>query len=348
MSSQSEGRAPIVVVADDEPSILEALGEYLTAREYSVRACPDGESALQAILEETPDLIILDVSMPRISGLEVAHRVRFLYGLASVPILVITGRDDLATRRQSFRNGADAFISKPFDLATFGSKVTELLEGERRGWLRYESRYIPRDEAVPRGPGVDVNKLASAMFNAHCDLLGAMAASADERGPHGPYHSLQVAELSFLIACALHLDEQRCRQIRTAGLYHDVALALLPDEIYRKPGPLDEAQLKRVREHPVLAARVLAVGPFAGPTARSVLHHHERWDGGGYPDGLREKEIPIGARIVAVADAFAAMTTRSLYAAPTAISDAGGELERQAGTQFDPEVVDIFRRVAGC
>ena len=88
--------------------------------------------------------------------------------------------------------------------------------------------------------------------------------------------------------------------------------------------------------------------PFAGPTARSVLHHHERWDGCGYPDGLREKESPIGARIVAVADAFAAMTTRSLYAAPTAISDAGGELERQAGTQFDPEVVDIFRRVAGC
>jgi len=347
MVPQLEGRAPLVVVADDEPSILEALSEYLTSRECSVRACSDGESALQAIQEKTPDLIILDVSMPRISGLEVAHRVRFLYGLANVPILVITGRDDLATRRQSFRSGADAFITKPFDLATFAGKVTELLEGERRGWLRYESRYIPKDEAIPRGPGVDVNKLASDLFNAHRDLLGAMAGSADERGPHGPYHSLQVAELSFLIACALHLDDERCRQIRTAGLYHDIALALLPDEIYRKPGPLDESELTRIREHPLLAARVLDVGPFAGPTARSVLHHHERWDGGGYPDGLHEKETPIGARILAVADAFAAMTTRSLYATPTAVRDAGGELERHAGTQFDPEVVETFRRVAG-
>ncbi len=347
MALQDTKPAPSVVIADDEPAILEALAEFLTDRGFAVRTCADGTSAVSEITTRVPDLVVLDVSMPGMSGLEIVHRLRFLHGLPSLPVLVITGRDDLATRRQSFHDGADAYITKPFDLATFGAHVDELMNRRRGAWLDHEDRYATLSEPPRTAMPVDPRRAVTALLGTYRSVLGLMARSVDERGPHGRYHSIQVAELASMIAAALRLDPSRRAAIRIAGLFHDLGLALLPDAVYRKPGPLTDAERARVAEHPVLAAHMIGVQPYAGVTKRAVLHHHERWDGAGYPDGLREREIPLGARIVAVADAFAAMTTRTLYGEALPVAEAAAELRRAAGTQFDPEVVESFCAAAG-
>lgn len=336
---------PSVLVADDEPAILDALGEYLANRGFTVTAVTDGASALEAISRHTPDLVVLDISMPRVSGLDAVHRIRFLYGLVDVPILIVTGRDDLTTRRLSLHNGADAYLTKPFTLAAFGEKVSELINAPRRRWLTSEDRYLPPVPPSSVSGPEQIAKDFSDALTTHRETVGLIARSLDERSPHGPHHSLQVAELSAMIAGMLHLDAGRIRQIQTAGFLHDLGLALLPDAILRKPGPLEERQLERIRKHPVLASRMLELHSYKGQIANAVLHHHERWDKTGYPDGLGEKEIPLGARIVAVAETFAAMTTRTLYAEPLTTTQAAVELRNAAGTQLDPEIVGIFTAI---
>ncbi len=342
MSPTTSKTPPTVVVADDEAAILDALGEYLSQRGYRVITCTDGAAALEAVARHTPDLIVLDVSMPRVSGLDAVHRIRFLYGLINVPVLIVSGRNDLATRRLGLHNGADDYLTKPFTLAAFGEKLTALTGRTEPRWLRSEDRYLPPEPRSIRSEGQQATEDLSSAVTAHRRTVGLIARSLDERSPHGPHHSLQVAELSATIAGMLHLDSGRIRQIQTAGFLHDLGLALLPDTILRKPGPLEEDQRQRIHQHPVLGSRMLELKPYAGQISTAVLHHHERWDGTGYPDGLKGRNIPLGSRVVAVAETFAAMTTRSIYAEPLTIHQAVAELHAVAGSQLDPEIVDIF------
>ncbi len=341
-----EQRQPVILVAEDEPTILLAVREFLESRGYGVRTANDGTAALATAREEKPDLLVLDVSMPRLSGLDVALNLRFVHGRSDLPILIITGRNDLATRRRSLQAGADRIILKPFDLSTLEREVKGLLAHKRPSWLTLEDRYLPSGEPPTVSSPDEVHRRLTRMARTHRSILGIVARSLDERGPHGSYHCLQVSRLAGMVVLAMQLDEEHLQPVRTAGLLHDLGLAMLPDQILAKPGPLTEEEWHRVAQHPVLAARMLDAPPYRGDTASYVLHHHERWDGSGYPDRLEANAIPLGARILAVVDAFAAMTTRSGYAEPMAPEQAVAELERCAGTQFDPEVVAAFRRAA--
>jgi len=174
-----------------------------------------------------------------------------------------------------------------------------------------------------------------------------LARSLDERSLHQPYHTVQVAHLAQLVAQSLGLDAVACSNVRAAGLAHDLGLIFIPDAIVNKPGPLDEGELARVRQHPAIGAEILAGFPGLETAVPAVLHHHERWDGTGYPDGLAAEAIPIEARILAVADAFSAMTTRRLYADPLTLEEASRELDLNAGTQFDPACVEAFHTATG-
>ncbi|MCG6963908.1 MAG: response regulator [Acidobacteria bacterium] len=341
-----EPRHPVILVAEDEPTILLAVREFLESRGYGVRTASNGIAALAEVREKTPDLVVLDVSMPRLSGLDVALNLRFVQSRSDLPILVITGRNDIATRRRSQQAGADRIILKPFDLATLEGEVRGLLARKRPSWLALEDRYVPGGEEAVVALPEEVHRRLTRMTRTHRSMLGLLARSLDERGLHGSYHSLQVSRLAGMTATALQLDEEQLQLMRTAGLLHDLGLAMLPDAVLAKPGPLTQEEWRRIAQHPVLGARMLDAPPYRGEIASAVLHHHERWDGSGYPDGLEATAIPLGARILAVVDAFSAMTTRRGYADAATPEQAVAELERYAGTQFDPEVVDAFRRAA--
>ncbi len=187
----------------------------------------------------------------------------------------------------------------------------------------------------------------------HGDVVAALASALQERDQYTGEHSESVVDVAGRVGEALALDEEQISKLRTAALLHDIGKVGVPDEILHKPGPLDEREWDVMREHPVIGERILRAIPGLGSVAKIVRHEHERWDGKGYPDGLAGEEIPIGARIILVCDAYHAMTSDRPYRAALTHTEAVAELTRNAGTQFDPNVSEALigylygRRQAG-
>ncbi len=337
-----------MVLAEDEPAILTALEEVLAAEGFETVGCPDGLTALLEARRRTPDLMVLDINMPRLAGTDVALLLRMVEARAETRILIISGREDWRTRRLIRDSGADAFILKPFDVTTFRGAVSHLMSMPGRPWLEARDWYTLEDafpeSRLPARPEAPGDAGCTEVERALGTTISMLARSVDERGAHQPYHNIQVAGLALMLAEVLQMAAGERRALRLAALAHDAALALLPDDIVARTGPLEPGELHRIREHPVTMARLFDRVPGGEVVASWVRHHHERWDGGGYPDGLAGDSIPLGARILGLVDAYAAMTTRS-YRTPLSPGDAAAELRRCAGSQFDPALVEAFIRV---
>ena len=177
---------------------------------------------------------------------------------------------------------------------------------------------------------------------AHGDVVAALASALQERDQHAGDHSESVVEMSARVAEAMSLDLEEVARIRMGALLHDIGKVGIPDQVLHKAGPLDDREWEMMREHPVIGERILRMIPGLGPIARIVRHGHERWDGGGYPDGISGSEIPIGSRIILACGAYHAMTSERPYRQAMSHSDAMAELDRHSGSQLDPEVVQAL------
>jgi len=187
----------------------------------------------------------------------------------------------------------------------------------------------------------------------HSDVIAALASALQERDSYTGEHSESVVDLTARVGDALALDSEEINRVRTAALLHDIGKVGVPDEILHKPGPLSEREWEIMRQHPVIGERIMRAIPGLGDIARIVRHEHERWDGSGYPDGLAGTEIPVGSRIILACDAYHAMTSDRPYRDAMEHAKAMAELTDNAGTQFDPDVVQALvgylfgRRQAG-
>jgi len=335
-------RGKRVLVADDQPAVLAAVEEYLQAMGYTPIPCRDGGEALAVIRTDPPDLVVIDASMPVLSGMDVIRHLRFLCGNAFVPVLVITGRTDPEVHEAALRAGAHRVLTKPFRLADLASALEELenLAGTAPGRL---DAALDLEPSLRRAiPGLATGDGATRqLYRATADALSFLVRATDTQDPHGPYHSLHVAELSQLVAATMGLEPALLPRIRLAGLLHDIGKLGFPPDLLAGRRPMTEADRETVRNHPLGGARL--VEPLDADLARIIAFHHERWDGHGYPEGLRAEEIPVISRILCVCDAYSAMTMRSGYGEPLSPGDALDELERCAGSQFDPAVVAAVR-----
>ncbi len=331
---------PLAVVADDQPAVLDALTEFLGARGWRVTPCPDGGAALSAIRAETPDLVIVDASMPVLSGIDVVRNLRFVCGQPLVPVVVITGRTDPRILREAAHAGAHEVLTKPFRLAQLDGVVTSLTEGPRRPPESLNQAYdsLACLETLVGTTGTGATPGLEALGR----TLSLLARAVDYHDPHGSFHSLQVAELASLTAKALGMSPKELAEVRLAGLAHDVGKLLLPLSILSGTETPAERDWEAIRRHPEHGHDLLE--PILPGAAKAVLYHHERLDGSGYPKGLAGDRIPQGARVLAVADAYAAMISRSRYGEPLSPWEAIEELRSGAGSQFDPEVVAGFSR----
>jgi HD-GYP domain-containing protein (c-di-GMP phosphodiesterase class II) len=241
------------------------------------------------------------------------------------------------------RTGAFDYLTKPFDLAHVTTAVRRALEhaGLRAAKRRYETQL---EELVERRTAELHGALAS-VEDAYRATLRALSAALEARDHETHGHSRRVVSFSLRLGRELGLDEEGLRALEFGSLLHDIGKIGVPDAILRKPGQLSEEEWARMREHPLFGERILRGIEFLEGAARVVAEHHERWDGMGYPKGLRGEQIDLGARIFAVADAFDAITSDRVYRAGRSYDEALAELDTYAGRQFDPRVVEAFRRV---
>ena len=305
---------PRVAVIEDDAAVRRVLSRILDDAGYAVIAAPDGELGLRVVTDHHPDMLILDLTLPRMDGLEICRRLRADSRTVTLPIIVLTAHTSTSDMVAALDAGADDFVTKPF-------QQVELL-------ARLRSSFRTR-EVIRR------------MEQAH-DIVVALANAVEAKDLGLKDHCRYLAYRSARLAAYVGLRDGELEGVAYGALLHDIGKIGISEHVLHKPGPLTEDEFRIMREHPEIGERICDPLRMSRDFTPIIRHHHERWDGTGYPDGLKGEEIPLGARIVALADAFDAIVRGRPYRAARTIEEAYDELRRHAGTQFDPGLVPLF------
>jgi len=304
---------PVVLVVDDIAPNRELLQGLLEDLDYDVREARDGVEALESVEEQEPDLILLDVDMPRLDGIAVCQQIKAHPTRRLVPIVILTASNDKETRLRGLRAGADDYLSKPFD-------QTE---------LRIRTEVLLRERAL--------NKRLDATEG----VLYALARAVEARDRYTIHHAERVGRYAQEIG-ALIDPSGDSERLYDGGVLHDLGKIAIPDAVLLKPGPLTDDEFALMRTHATEGERICLSLRSVAQFLPIIRHHHERVDGTGYPDHLHRLGIPLGARIVSVADAWDAMTSDRPYRAGRTREEALQILRDGAGSQWDPGVVEAF------
>lgn len=329
-----------ILLVDDDHTVLRMLSRLLRASGYTdVHLAPTAEEAMALLPELRPDLLIVDLNMPAADGFAVLRFVHETVPRSTYfPVLVLTGETDEQTKHRALRAGARDFLTKPFSPAEVGLRIRNLLE--TRFFYRALQEHNARLEA-------EVQKRTAELRDAHLDILARLAQAAELRDDDTGQHTHRVAELSTRIAVELGLGAEFVTMLRRAAPLHDVGKIGIPDAVLLKPGRLTTAEFEVIKGHTRIGARLLSSGRTdALRMAEEIaLSHHERWDGTGYPEGRAGETVPIAARIVAVADVYDALTHDRVYRPAWPVGEVITKIHADAGTHFDPAVVEAFGRL---
>ena len=312
--ARSRPPGPRVAVIEDDGAVRRVLTRILEDAGYGVIAVADGENGLRAVAEHQPDMVVLDLSLPRMDGLEVCRRLRADGRTLTMPVIVLTAHTSTQDMVAALDAGADDFITKPF-------QSVELL-------ARLRSAFRTR-EVIRR------------MEQAH-DIVVALANAVEAKDLGLKDHCRHLAYRSARLAAYVGLRDGQLEGVAYGALLHDIGKIGISEHVLHKPGPLTDAEFRIMREHPEIGERICDPLRLSRDFTPIIRHHHERWDGSGYPDGLRGEAIPLGARIVALADAYDAIVRGRPYRAPRAPEEAFDEIRRFSGSQFDPGLVRLF------
>jgi putative two-component system response regulator len=307
---------------DDELVILHLLRRLLEVQGFEPVICNDPLTAASTFAGGAFDVVITDIHMPGLDGLTLMRSLREQQ--PEIPVVVVTGHGTVDTAIQALREGASGMLVKPFTNEELLAEVRRALSATQMRYEALQYRYM--------SPVLDSIALT---------LSTAIEARNLETGEH----CRQLGILSERMAAVLGLDEHQQMTIRIGGYLHDIGKIGIADAILLKPGKLTESEMAEMRRHSEIGAAILEVHEAMADIAQTVRHHHERWDGRGYPDALVGKGIPLGGRIIAVADAFNAMTSHRIYRPAMSCDRAWSELRAHSGTQFDPEIVAVFEQV---
>lgn len=357
-----------ILVVDDERGPRESL-RMILAPTHRVRMARSGSEALEMLRSERVDLVTLDLNMPGMSGQEVLRTIRDEH--PEIEIIVITGYGTLESATEGIRYGICDYLEKPFDVVQVMAAVTRALSRGRArsglvSFLRDLGEVVGCDrdakeilEEVQRSQKVRrrLRDLLSGHGEAAADagegndsdstveFLEVLAETIETKDRFMRGHARRVAFYSGLLAerCQLSVEEQE--RVRIAAFLHDLGKVGVPTDLLLRAGALEPQERAQVERHPVIGAHLIQPLGLPARIATAIRHHHEWWDGTGYPDGLSGQEIPIEARIIAIADAFDAMSCDRPYRQALRREIVRGEFRRYAGVQFDPELAAVFAQI---
>ena len=331
-----------VLVVDDDPELCRIFQRTLAHENVQVLVAHAGAAAVECAVRERGmiDVALVDLHLGAASGLDVLRDLRAID--ESIVGIIITGQATLDDAVAALRQGAYDFVKKP--LAR--EPLLAVLEraAKYRGLMSENKRYRDHLENMVREKNAALSRVIDQISDSYQFTLEAMADMLDAREKMTGAHSKRVSRLSVLLARKLGCSLEEIEIIGTGALLHDIGKIGIPDAILLKPGPLTPEEREVMKMHPQIGYNVIKAGPGLEPASEIVLEHQERFDGGGYPRGIKGTEISLGARIFSVADAYDAIRSDRFYSRGRSAPVAREEIQRHRGTQFDPDVVDVFLR----
>ena len=321
----------LVLIVDDEYIGRETLQSVLEGEGYELEMAENGFQAIEKAKQLLPDVILLDVMMPGTTGFEVCQRIRSDPQIAEIPIIILTALDDRESLLNALKAGADDFISKPFDRYELRARLLGITRLNRYQKLLQERAKLREANAQ--------------LLNAYEATIEGLSHALDLRDRETEGHSRRVTEVTVKLAQALNFSEEEILHIRRGALLHDIGKIGIPDSILHKPDSLSEDEWTSMRKHPQFAYDMLSPIEYLRPALAIPYSHHEKWDGTGYPRGLKGEGIPMSARLFAIADVWDAVTSDRPYRAAWTEEQATAYIREQTGKHFDPQVVDLFFKV---
>jgi len=344
-----ESAAKNVLVVDDSPDVIDLLSGLLTPQ-YRVRAAADGETALKIILSEIPvDIVLLDHLMPDLTGIDILNQLSTTGLLQRIPIIMLTGAEDHLIESKALEMGAVDFVRKPISARVLMARVANHLELSRiRNLLAEEKDFLESE----------INRRVEEIQKLQDVTIMSLACLAEMRDLETGNHILRTQHYVRQLALLMR-DNPRFSEVLTSRYIdllfksaplHDIGKVGIPDRILLKPGPLTEEEMTFMKNHTLFGHDSLVRAeemmncslPFFDVAKQIALCHHEKWDGSGYPRGLKGEEIPISARLMAIADVYDALVSRRCYKEPIAHEKVIEMIADLSGTHFDPEITQIF------
>jgi putative two-component system response regulator len=326
-----------IFVIDDEPVNLKLLDKLLGGQGYSgLVLIQDPREVLARYREARPDLILLDINMPHLDGYAVMEQLQHLADPLLPPVVVMTAQHGRDALLKALNSGARDFIGKPFDRAELLMRVRNLLDAQLAHRMVFEQKAVLEDRVRERTEALNQTRL---------QVVRRLGRAAEYRDNETGLHTIRMSRFSECIAKSMGWSVAQCELLLHASPMHDVGKIGIPDGILLKPGKLNPQEWSIMMTHAAIGAKILADDEGSDLLQMAQLiaqHHHEKWDGSGYPAGLVGEAIPVAARIVAVADVFDALTSARPYKEAWSVEDSVAFLKSSSGVQFDPEVIHHF------
>lgn len=338
----SAGKPKILVVDDDERN-LRVTKAMLLPLGYEVFLARDGEDALEKVRQVSPDVILLDIMMPKMNGFEVAKRLKENEETSIIPIVMVTALGEVEDRVKALEMGADDFLTKPVEKTELRARVNSLLKV--KAYNDHMRNYQKDLEAEIDRRTKELRQAFERIKTASLDTIYRLARAAEFKDEKTGAHIKRMSHYATAVAVKMGLNKETVEAILYTAPMHDVGKIGVPDHILLKPGGLDTDEWKIMKQHTIIGAKILE-----GSDAESIklaeviaLSHHEKWDGSGYPKGLKGSKIPQAGRIAAIADVFDALTSKRPYRKkPFSPKQAFGIIKKGRGSHFDPEVAAAF------
>jgi putative two-component system response regulator len=325
MNPGTQAERQTILVVDDAPLNIEVLSGILR-RHYRVKAATSGARALELSRSEAPDLILLDIMMPGLDGLQVCRELKADLRTRAIPVIFVTALGELEDESRGFAAGCVDYVVKPISSPLVLARVRTHLA------LAQQQRELERQ----------VGERTAELATSRMALIRCLGKAAEFKDDHTGQHVVRMSHYCRLLALAVGCGEAEADLIMHAAPMHDVGKIGIPDRILQKPGPLDADEWAIMQRHVEYGAQILGEhdSELLSLARTIALTHHERWDGQGYPRGLRGEEIPIAGRIAALADVFDALASERPYKGAWELPAVMGQIRMDRGTHFDPLLVD--------